>query len=444
MESLSSLAGMYTPIACKNWYTDLAVQRMEVLLKSWFKNDEKTLKDIERHRYVLSIGNSWHHGGSLVQPQIWNTVLESNNYVHFSQRLRSGSSTSHPPTPAELSELPKTHYETRIQYTVSYYRRSQYGDHLEFEHDVTYKEPVEFELATEPENLPALEEKKDVTAARHAASRRRTDKDGKARLQHTDSIGETILKIHSPYLLNVLKSIIECSAEMPEGDNEGLDAGVFKYPYRDLYHHLDELLRYKTATTGLRIRHSDQFNKMCDEHIDLLQKYLESQPTIPYKEARTRWGRKIPVTTFATFWMLMKPGSDVYVQERDGSLNMYVVDKVTGGIWEKDGKKFTTKYVVQLWRLILDQNYLWQFPRYLDVPVFDDEKPIKELPVFPVKFVDELDNGAFRQTLINRGKDYWRYGQKPSFLQFTGQGLKRGLKSASTWIRYNISRTNKR
>lgn len=60
---------------------------------------------------------------------------------------------------------------------------------------------------------------------------------------------------------------------------------------------------------------------------------------------------KNPVTSFATLWLFLKPGTDVYVREDDGTLNAYVVDEVRGGVTEKDGKRVSRNYSVSVWNL---------------------------------------------------------------------------------------------
>jgi len=44
-----------------------------------------------------------------------------------------------------------------------------------------------------------------------------------------------------------------------------------------------------------------------------------------------KWANKVPTTSFAGFWLLMKSGTDVYTQE-DELLNAYVADSVSGGV----------------------------------------------------------------------------------------------------------------
>jgi hypothetical protein len=241
----------------------------------------------------------------------------------------------------------------------------------------------------------------------------------RSKLRKSDTVSELTLKIHYPYLLNVLKSIIEYSAEQPTGDNQRLDTGIFLYPYMDLYLHLEELLEYKTGDSELRRKHSDAYNKLSDDHIDLLQSYLMSQPAVQYNEAKARSSGSTPLTTFGTFWLLMKPGTDVYVHEADGSVNRYVLARLTGGSGkDPKGEQVTVKYTAQVWNLVLDEKAIRQYVRQVDIQVFD-ERAIAELPVFPVQYLDDHDDGSRRQDLIQRGHKYFAFSKSLLFYSTT-------------------------
>mgnify|MGYP004502780719 CR=1 FL=1 len=402
---------------------------MEAFLREWFVDDEQALKNLSNGNFIIE-----HKFHGLIHPTIWESVIRPDLHVDFSFQLPSGASTPPVINDNDDDDVPETKYENRVQYKVNYFRRSEYGDRAEFIRESTYSEPVQLEIANNYDKLPALEERRDVTSEADTAQQG-TGTDAKrakpSKLSPTDVVGEATLKIHSPYLLNILKSVIEYSAEPPVGDNQGLDDGDFAYPYKDLYHHLDDLLRYKAERHPLRLQHSAAFNRIADEHIELLHKYLEFHPTIPFREAKARWTRTNPLTTFATLWLVMKPGADVYVREADGSLSRYVLDMMTGGVSEEYGKKHIMKYTAWVWNLILDDKAIRQYSRKVEVQIFDDERSVLELPIFPVWCHDGQDNGAVRQALIDRGRKYFQYSDRPCFLQYDGRGLKPGSRSVS-------------
>ena len=324
-------------------------------------------------------------------------------------------------------------YESRVQYQVNYYQKTR-GENgvLLYLGKSSHDKPVEFEVTYDLEKLPALEETKDVEKSHDRKPKKSENlSDGKkAKLGPLDRVTSTRLQIHSPFLHNVLKAVIECTATPPDGDFVGLASGDFFHPYYDLYHHMADLIKYKTEESGLRAKHSDGFNQQCDEHIDLLMKYLNAQASIPLKDFNARLIQKTPVVAFATYWLLLKPGTDVYVREDDGSLNAYVVHSVTGGISERDGKKVqaSSNYNVCVWNLAFDGTHISPRLRDVEVSVFDNLREVTSLPVIPVRFIDDSDEGVLKEKLVNRGRKYFDFSKRPSFLQYTGQGLKKGAK----------------
>ncbi|KAH7396153.1 hypothetical protein BKA66DRAFT_566658 [Pyrenochaeta sp. MPI-SDFR-AT-0127] len=403
-------------MACCTW------QRMEIILNEWFHGDEKALSDISIGAYALKSPER-----GLFHPQVWEHVLENNSDVEFWHQ----SALQPPGPPTGPKNFTETDYENRVQYTVRYYQDNQAGDNALLVDQNIYEEPVEFEVANENEKLPVLEERKDVLSPFQQTPqiRKENGHGKKARLGPLDRVIATSLRIHSPYLLNILKSVIEYSSEQPGGDIEGLNGGNFTYPYRDLYHHMDDLHSYKTDATGLRARHSSKFNQKCDEHIDLLVEYLHSRPGIPINDFKAQWERKTPVTTFAAVWLLLKPGTDVYVRETDGTLNTYVVDVVSDSVIGEDGRPSSDKYSVLVWNLVCGGRMIYRRTRSITVNVFDNEREITALPLFPVSFIDKNDGGALKQKLIDRGQQYFKCSKGPCFLQYTGFGLNDGRKS---------------
>ncbi|KAI0903084.1 hypothetical protein F4823DRAFT_629696 [Ustulina deusta] len=225
-------------------------------------------------------------------------------------------------------------------------------------------------------------------------------------------VGEKRLRIHSPFLLNALKSIIKYSSKVPSGADTGnLNDGEFSHPYQDLFHHKQELSDYKKETAGPRANHTPEYNAECDRHIDFLLQYLDQEPNVRIKALEVMWVKSIPTTTFAGFWLLMKPGSDVYVEE-DGQLNAYVVDWVSGGVDYLSPSQWSTSvqgYDVCVWYLKYDGKVVGRGSKLIHVPVFDNERDILSLPIFPTRFQDKMDGG-------------------PTYLEYTGLGLKPGWK----------------
>lgn len=414
---------------------------MEAFLQEYFLEDETAQENLRSGAFVLTQAYT-----NLIHPAVWHSVIQPDMDIDFSFELPGAALTPPVTVDHEADLVTETEYENRVQYKVQYYRRATYGAGVEFVRESIYSEPVQLEVADTFDKLPVLEEQKRVTSEADlsssrtttgltdlAVNRRAENRETKtSKLKSTDIVHDTELKVHSPYLLNILKAVIEYSAELPGSEEEGLDVGVFTYPYKDLYHHLEDILAYKLDTHPLRARHSPAFNQAADKHIDLLQRYLEFHPLISFKDAKARWSRSVPLTTFGTFWLLMKPGTDVYVREDDGSLSRYVLDRLLGGVSDPTLKAWHVDYRAWVWKLVLDGKVIRQKSRMVKIHTFDNERNIMELPVFPASYHDVQDGGSLLRALADRGRKFFSYSNRPCFLQYNGHGLKPGSRSVSS------------
>lgn len=318
-----------------------------------------------------------------------------------------------------------------MKYVVDYYQRSPTDGKDYFMRQDIGDRPVEFEMTHENEKLPALEETKDVKMQRslHLSKGEDNGEERKIELGPHDYVTEPSLKINSSFLLNVLKSVVDYTNEFLDGEAYGLGPKVYHYPYQELYFHIQELLSYKNEASILRAKHSTAFNEKCDEHIDLLWAYLSSPANMSLKGFHTRLEGKTPVVTFATYWLLLKLGTEVYVHEPGGTLNAYIVHRIHGGVCEIDGKRINSKYEVEVWNLAFDRTQIAPNIRTVEIDVFDNEREVVSLPLYPIRFVDTNDGGRRRDALIDRGKKYFEYCKRPSFLQYSGTGLKHERKT---------------
>lgn len=355
----------------------------------------------------------------------------------------------------------ETVYKTKVNYTVAYFNRSKFAPgNTDFSHSKSFNNPVSLETSdAKARELPVLEQRISVILATKPKESMQTSKFGildKTEKEDTSNNGVTLgegdivskrsLRIYSPFLLNVLRSIIKYSSKAPSGNQtDQLKTGEFQHPYEDLFYHTQELTEYKQQNIGPRWNHTPEYNVECDRHIDFLLDYLNNEPGVQLKSLKARWALKVPTTTFAGLWLLMKPGSDVYVEE-DGQLNAYVVDSVSGGVnyGISKAKSVTsvTDYRIRVWNLKYDGQVFKRMSKIIDVPVFDNEKEIMSLPLFPTRFQDANDGGARREQLINRGKTVFRISKGPAFLEYTGFGLKPGWKKVSPiLLLYHYSNT---
>jgi hypothetical protein len=154
---------------------------------------------------------------------------------------------------------------------------------------------------------------------------------------------------------------------------------------------------YKNDTTGLRLNHILVYNEEYNRYIDLLLKYLDREPKIQIKELEAKWANKVPITIFAGFWLLIKPRSDAYVR-RNGQLNVYIVEEVVVGIeyffGGLGGSVRAQNYLIIVWNLKFDGKVIKRKAEVINVPVFDNERDIMLLPLFPTRFKDKMDYGV--------------------------------------------------
>ncbi|KAH7077666.1 hypothetical protein BKA63DRAFT_489217 [Paraphoma chrysanthemicola] len=402
------------------WEAVYSWHQVKILLMEWYLEDKDVLKEVVDGDITVQ-----GEGAVIILPQTWSNVVEHNAHIQILPHSTYDESAS-----SEASvEDEEACYENRVQYVVNYYQAVPGDNTFLFMDRVASGKPVNFKVVDNAEKLPVLEETKEITTPQYRMPKKEDDGEEKlTRIGPQDRVISTRLKINSPFLLNILRSVVAYTTRAPDGQECGLGPGLYDHPYQELYHHMPDLMRYKTEKSELRAKHSDAFNEKFDEHVDLLWHYLSEQPSVPIKECQARWESRIPSVTFATCWLLLQPGTDVYVREDDGSLNAYVIDTVIGGVGEKDGRKTSTTYVVNTWNLAYDGECIGPTERSVTIKVFDNERDITSLPVFPVRFIDDTDEGLQRNRLIARGKNYFRYSQHPSFLEYSGTGLLKGAK----------------
>ncbi|CAN9133747.1 unnamed protein product [Alternaria alternata] len=396
------------------------IKAMEALLMEWYSEDEDTLRDIGNGDITI-----FHRVNGFIHPQTWEEVIEHDSQIDFWAHSGYDSDDSDDSDSPESKE-----YESSVQYVVNFRRSGTDGKEYLVTTN-TYKEPVKFEVTDNNDRLPALQEIKDVLSPPHQDTETTGDiTDGeKTKLGTHDRVTSTSLRINSQYLLNVLKSVISYTETSDDAQMSDIVTGLFYYPYPELFHHLPDLLEYQNGNTALRNKHTTLFNEKFDEHLNLLDDYLNSKSGVPTKEFKARLERKIPTVTFATYWLLLKPGIQVYVREDDGSLNAYILDEVEGGLSKRGGEKTNSTYTIHVWCLAFNGKDISPDFRNFRISVFDNERDITSLAVFPARYVDDKDNGKLEERLVERGKRYFGYSKAPAFLQYTGKGLKSGNKT---------------
>jgi hypothetical protein len=376
-------------------------------------------------------------GDSKILPQFWPRVVDISIGLHVYLKYpnadpKDGSEKKTDDKAEKEEDEQPVSYNLKVKYRVDYFSKSRYrtlGN--DFICSTAHDAPVILGTTHIKEKEPAvLEEIKTIIFATGTKVPSSFEIEQSApSLGASDAIGPKKLHICSPLLLNALRAVVKHTFNAPSGDEtDPFSDGIFVYPFPDLYHARDDLREYQALdSVGAKANHTPEYNQTCNDQIDLLIEYLNAEPGMGSLE--TRWKRKVPMTTFGGFWLLMKPGIEVYSEE-EGQLNAFVVDSVSGGVDATLNE--TRPYSIRVWNLVFDGKKIVRIPRVIEVPVFDNEREIMSLPVFPARFQDQVDGGKRRAELIARGHKYFEYSQGPKFLQYSGVGLKRGWKKVST------------
>jgi hypothetical protein len=185
---------------------------------------------------------------------------------------------------------------------------------------------------------------------------------------------------------------------------------------------------------GKRVQetHDAEYSKTCQEDIDTLLDYLRQEPPIPVDQAELMWRHSTPKATFGSLWLLLKPGSDVYVKEH-GHLVAYVLESCSGGPKWTSPESRASPYRAHVWNLNFNGEVLTRSVKEVIIPVFDGEREIRALPVFPMEFhADEDPKNPLLQKLINRGKSFVEMVKKPTFREYSGPSRLQGIREVSS------------
>ena len=338
-----------------------------------------------------------------------------------------------PPLPPlyvmEDSDQDDTDNMKEISYVARIYQQDEIQG-LSLMSQKTYANPVVYQLNDlQSQSNSVLREVRNVF---RSVSKRSYLGMQEVQIKSDDVLGTYVLDIRSGILLDALKATMTFSFstelrsdegfQFRRGSGEicgGLRFARFIFPFSDLYWHREELKAYRTQSDGPRASHSTEYNENCDHHLDILLRYLEEQPAIGLAAVEAGWSRKVPVATFRSLWMLLKPGTDVYVREK-GQLNAYVVEGVDEIAQSLTGR--VRPYQVTLWNLDFDGRILKRSVKTVQIEVFEGEREVISLQVFPTRFhEDKVGEPTLRHMLIERGRSFVKFANRPILQEYTGK-----------------------
>ncbi|TDZ30453.1 ATPase family AAA domain-containing protein 3B [Colletotrichum spinosum] len=232
-----------------------------------------------------------------------------------------------------------------------------------------------------------------------------------AYLQRPCKIENTQMIIHSPYLLNALRATVEYYPQINLlGNSLIVDA-----PYRVIVHHRDLLARYKFHQPPT---HSSEYARVTAEHIDVLLGFIEQAVGDSVRQEEERYARSVPVATFENYWMALRPGEVVYVNQ-DDLCQPLVVSSVTQEPTPNANVR-NRQLAVMCWSMEMGparmQRKMWQYK----IPAWSGEQVIHSLEVMPARFHATDPQGTF-QKHIRLGKLYWELLQRPTYMEYDGR-----------------------
>lgn len=379
------------------------------------------------------------HWDAMVQPG-WKVKIQFQNDAHVLEAIRRQQiRDKRPKTKTSSSKtgnkpLQEEEPVADVSYVVNFYEQGRFGT-WESAYTMKNSGPITF---TAPE---ASQEARSILEDHRKVFRKTEigkDSPDRGKIGSADTVHDPTLFIHSTTLLDALKAVIEFQS-YPEGktgnlgsnpatETTDLSKGVFVHPFRDLFHHKDALIEYKKGLNSTKPHHSTEYNQTCRDHIDVLIQYLYAQPTIPLKEAEAAWSQENPKTAFSWIWLLLKPGTDVVVRDGDGELNVYVIESFYGG----NQTGWACPYDVLVWNLEFDGQFLTRNVKRVPIPLFDGERDIHSLPLYPIRFhKGPTDAETLCKELVERGKSYVEVIKSPSFREYTGRSHFQGVRKVS-------------
>ena len=142
------------------------------------------------------------------------------------------------------------------------------------------------------------------------------------RALETGKPGAPIVRIYSSLLLAALHEI---STYWPQTDQ--LSAVSLPYPFASLVHHRKELEDLKAKNQSNLS--SDELSER-NRHIDCALKVVQAEHGQELTKEEARLAQTTLMTTFASYWIHLKPGTMVY-KFQHGILSPCVIGAVTGG-----------------------------------------------------------------------------------------------------------------
>ncbi|OLN81693.1 ATPase family AAA domain-containing protein 3B 4, partial [Colletotrichum chlorophyti] len=223
-----------------------------------------------------------------------------------------------------------------------------------------------------------------------------------------NKVERTRMIIHSPYLINALRAVV---AYYPHVDLLG-EKVVVDAPYRVIVHHREALNSYKFHQP---VRHSSEYARVTAAHVDVLLKFIEKTVGDAIRKEEERHRRNVPVATFENYWMALKPGEIIYLNE-DGLWEPHILSSVTLDP-SMQGRDHELRLVS--WQLEMGHTRIVRRMSQSSIPSWSGEQVIRSLKAMEARFFPD-DPDAMLEKQVKLGKLYWELLQRPTYMEYDG------------------------
>ena len=215
--------------------------------------------------------------------------------------------------------------------------------------------------------------------------------------QNRPQYRHTTLEIHSPFLINLLREVVQY---YPANTLTG-DTVSFTSPYKALFHHRKALMAF-TADEA-----SDPETK---RQVDLLLEFLEKNDPVTSKELDRleNWDMQLRQTCpFESLWIIYRPGSYVVYKDEHGHYQLYVVHSVSGQekTVHSSGHTYRRPLVIKAWYLCYAGGTFNRVFNWLQVSYYEGVIDCSSLEFTPIAYFPEKDDLLAK--LEARGMKYW-------------------------------------
>lgn len=230
-------------------------------------------------------------------------------------------------------------------------------------------------------------------------------------------IGREVI-IHSKRVMDVLRSLISYYPGV-EMDSVSL---CIPQPYALFYHYADDIREFQrnftesegtqhfqdrdAAHPALRRTHVPQCDEETYRHLNIVREVIEQETLAGVRMELERHQQRPALATYSMLWLLFKPGTKVYVRRIGGPTIVGVVLSVQGGDLNPETPE---DFSVDWWGLVFDGTRLGRSPERCRVKPFAGQQQIAELEICPCRHLDEEKGNDLRDSLIDRGRKYWKY-----------------------------------